>query len=101
MLFQSPWVYVCTLLTPQFMINHFNLISTQSRLKVLKRSLFSINNSYLVSMTQDLNFNLTANFSGFNTTVYNRQGCGSSTCEGVAILKKLYVSVVLGASAKR
>uniref|UniRef100_A0A8D3C4N3 Guanylate cyclase n=1 Tax=Scophthalmus maximus TaxID=52904 RepID=A0A8D3C4N3_SCOMX len=83
MLFQSPWVYVCTLLTPQFMINHFNLISTQSRLKVLKRSLFSINNSYLVSMTQDLNFNLTANFSGFNTTVYNRQGCGSSTCEGV------------------
>uniref|UniRef100_A0A3B5RBD2 Guanylate cyclase n=1 Tax=Xiphophorus maculatus TaxID=8083 RepID=A0A3B5RBD2_XIPMA len=32
---------------------------------------------------------LTANYNGFNTTVYNRQGCGSSTCEGVAILKRL------------
>uniref|UniRef100_A0A8D3BX98 Guanylate cyclase n=1 Tax=Scophthalmus maximus TaxID=52904 RepID=A0A8D3BX98_SCOMX len=63
-----------------------------SQKQLLLQSLFSINNSYLVSMTQDLNFNLTANFSGFNTTVYNRQGCGSSTCEGVAILKKLYVS---------
>ncbi|XP_068605722.1 guanylyl cyclase C [Brachionichthys hirsutus] len=38
----------------------------------------------------DLNFTLTANFNGFNTTVYNRQGCGSSTCEGVAILKTLH-----------
>uniref|UniRef100_A0A671VPM3 Guanylate cyclase n=1 Tax=Sparus aurata TaxID=8175 RepID=A0A671VPM3_SPAAU len=33
-------------------------------------------------MTQDLNFTLTANYNGFNTTLYNRQGCGSSTCEG-------------------
>ncbi|KAK5885352.1 hypothetical protein CesoFtcFv8_019068 [Champsocephalus esox] len=37
-----------------------------------------------------LNFTLTANYNGFNTTVYNRQGCGSSTCEGVAILKLLH-----------
>ncbi|KAM9345724.1 guanylyl cyclase C [Symphorus nematophorus] len=37
-----------------------------------------------------LNFALTANYNGFNTTMYNRQGCGSSTCEGVAILKRLY-----------
>nr|XP_046271779.1 heat-stable enterotoxin receptor [Scatophagus argus] len=37
-----------------------------------------------------LNFTLTANYYGFNTTVYNRQGCGSSTCEGVAILKMLH-----------
>uniref|UniRef100_A0A3Q3VWV2 Guanylate cyclase n=1 Tax=Mola mola TaxID=94237 RepID=A0A3Q3VWV2_MOLML len=35
---------------------------------------------------------LTANYNGFNTTVYNRQGCGSSTCEGVTILKMLHVS---------
>uniref|UniRef100_A0A671VLH8 Guanylate cyclase n=1 Tax=Sparus aurata TaxID=8175 RepID=A0A671VLH8_SPAAU len=41
-------------------------------------------------MTQDLNFTLTANYNGFNTTLYNRQGCGSSTCEGVAIFKKLH-----------
>lgn len=45
-------------------------------------------------MTQELNFNLTANYYGFDTTMYNRQGCGSSTCEGVAILKLLHVSVV-------
>ncbi|XP_068193477.1 guanylyl cyclase C [Antennarius striatus] len=38
----------------------------------------------------ELNFTLTANFNGFNTTVYNRQGCGSSACEGVAILKMLH-----------
>ncbi|KAM6913401.1 guanylyl cyclase C [Lycodopsis pacificus] len=38
----------------------------------------------------DLDFKLTANYNGFNTTVYNRQGCASSTCEGVAILKMLH-----------
>ncbi|XP_029913000.1 heat-stable enterotoxin receptor [Myripristis murdjan] len=37
-----------------------------------------------------LNFTLTANFYGFNTALYNRQGCGSSTCEGVAIIKQLH-----------
>ncbi|XP_047426766.1 guanylyl cyclase C [Mugil cephalus] len=43
-----------------------------------------------------LNFTLTANYNGFNTTVYNRQGCGSSTCEGVAILKLLTSSNEVG-----
>uniref|UniRef100_A0A4W6DLS4 Guanylate cyclase n=1 Tax=Lates calcarifer TaxID=8187 RepID=A0A4W6DLS4_LATCA len=42
------------------------------------------------NIKHDLNFTLTANYNGFNTTVYNRQGCGSSTCEGVAILKALH-----------
>ncbi|KAM7372330.1 hypothetical protein PAMP_009507 [Pampus punctatissimus] len=37
-----------------------------------------------------LNLTLRANYNGFNTTVYKRQGCGSSTCEGVAILKMLH-----------
>ncbi|XP_015243410.1 PREDICTED: heat-stable enterotoxin receptor [Cyprinodon variegatus] len=41
------------------------------------------------NINNGLDFNLTANYNGFNTTVYNRQGCGSSTCEGVAILKAL------------
>ncbi|XP_056143733.1 guanylyl cyclase C [Lampris incognitus] len=36
-----------------------------------------------------LNFTLSANYYGFNTTLYARRGCGSSTCEGVEILKKL------------
>uniref|UniRef100_A0A3P8VDM0 Guanylate cyclase n=1 Tax=Cynoglossus semilaevis TaxID=244447 RepID=A0A3P8VDM0_CYNSE len=32
---------------------------------------------------QGLDFRLTANYNSFNTTIYRRQGCGSSTCEGV------------------
>ncbi|XP_072224711.1 guanylyl cyclase C [Leuresthes tenuis] len=43
----------------------------------------------LENLNHGLDFALTANYNGFNTTVYNRQGCGSSTCEGVAILKLL------------
>ncbi|KAM4530764.1 guanylyl cyclase C [Odontesthes bonariensis] len=43
----------------------------------------------LENLNNGLDFTLTANYNGFNTTVYNRQGCGSSTCEGVAILKML------------
>uniref|UniRef100_A0AAQ6A901 Guanylyl cyclase C n=1 Tax=Amphiprion ocellaris TaxID=80972 RepID=A0AAQ6A901_AMPOC len=50
----------------------------------------NINRSYHFSITQGLDFTLTANYNGFNTTFYNRQGCGSSSCEGVDILKKLY-----------
>uniref|UniRef100_A0A8C4EN84 Guanylate cyclase n=1 Tax=Dicentrarchus labrax TaxID=13489 RepID=A0A8C4EN84_DICLA len=34
-------------------------------------------------MTQVLGFNLTANYNEFTTNAYKRQGCGSSTCEGV------------------
>ncbi|KAI4889235.1 hypothetical protein NFI96_019827 [Prochilodus magdalenae] len=41
----------------------------------------------------DLNFTIKGNFRGFNTTYYRRRGCGSSTCEGVEILKSLYVSL--------
>ncbi|KAM6957863.1 guanylyl cyclase C [Aplochiton taeniatus] len=37
-----------------------------------------------------LNFTLTFNISGFNTSLYIRRGCGSSTCEGVEILKTLH-----------
>ncbi|XP_044186028.1 heat-stable enterotoxin receptor [Thunnus albacares] len=37
-----------------------------------------------------LNFTLKATYNGFNTSMYNRQGCGSSTCEGVATLKMLH-----------
>ncbi|XP_061605465.1 guanylyl cyclase C isoform X3 [Phyllopteryx taeniolatus] len=42
------------------------------------------------NIKHNLSFTLTANFQGFNTTLYNRQGCGSSTCEGVTILKMLH-----------
>ncbi|CAB1415229.1 unnamed protein product [Pleuronectes platessa] len=50
----------------------------------------AIEEDTLENIDNELNFTLTANFSGVDTTVYNRQGCGSSTCEGVAILKRLY-----------
>ncbi|KAK7939396.1 hypothetical protein WMY93_002722 [Mugilogobius chulae] len=43
-----------------------------------------------------IDFTLTANYNGFNTTSYNRQGCGSSTCEGVSILKKLNENLEIG-----
>ncbi|XP_070779054.1 guanylyl cyclase C [Enoplosus armatus] len=42
------------------------------------------------NINHGLNFTLTVNYNGFNTDVYNRQGCGSSSCEGVAILKMLH-----------
>uniref|UniRef100_A0A8C5DT01 Guanylyl cyclase C n=1 Tax=Gouania willdenowi TaxID=441366 RepID=A0A8C5DT01_GOUWI len=45
---------------------------------------------------QDLDFSLTANYSGFTTTSYNQQGCASSTCEGVSILKNLYKKGAVG-----
>uniref|UniRef100_A0A8C6LM91 Guanylate cyclase n=1 Tax=Nothobranchius furzeri TaxID=105023 RepID=A0A8C6LM91_NOTFU len=54
-------------------MGHFNLLSTLCCLLCMK----------------NLTFTLSANYNWFNTTVYNRQGCGSSTCEGVAILKML------------
>ncbi|XP_029294490.1 heat-stable enterotoxin receptor [Cottoperca gobio] len=50
----------------------------------------AIEEDRLENIKHDLNFTLTANYNGFNTNVYNRQGCGSSTCEGVAILKILH-----------
>ncbi|XP_074511504.1 guanylyl cyclase C [Sebastes fasciatus] len=50
----------------------------------------AIEEDRLENIKHDLNFTLTANYNGFDTTVYNRQGCGSSTCEGVAILKLLH-----------
>ncbi|XP_072299840.1 guanylyl cyclase C [Eucyclogobius newberryi] len=43
-----------------------------------------------------INFTLTANYKGFSTSAYNRQGCGSSTCEGVSILKQLQESHKIG-----
>uniref|UniRef100_UPI003AAA61E3 guanylyl cyclase C-like n=1 Tax=Centroberyx gerrardi TaxID=166262 RepID=UPI003AAA61E3 len=44
----------------------------------------------------DVKFNLTANFRGFETTLYRRKGCSSSACEGVEMLKNLTNSGELG-----
>lgn len=58
---------------------------------IINQILMLIHDSSL-STHSGVDFNLTANYNGFNTTMYNRQGCRSSTCEGVAILKTLHVS---------
>uniref|UniRef100_A0AAR2LBI6 Guanylate cyclase n=1 Tax=Pygocentrus nattereri TaxID=42514 RepID=A0AAR2LBI6_PYGNA len=42
-----------------------------------------------------MNFTIKGNFRGFNTTFYQRKGCGSSTCEGVEILKSLTVGCAM------
>uniref|UniRef100_A0A7N8X6L2 Guanylate cyclase n=1 Tax=Mastacembelus armatus TaxID=205130 RepID=A0A7N8X6L2_9TELE len=56
----------------------------------------AIEKDWLENIKHDLNFTLTATFDGFNTSAYKRQGCGSSTCEGVAILKLLHVTGEVG-----
>ncbi|XP_070837421.1 guanylyl cyclase C [Chaetodon trifascialis] len=56
----------------------------------------AIEEDRLENIKHDLNFTLTANFNWFNTTLYNRQGCGSSSCEGVAILKRLHNNGEIG-----
>uniref|UniRef100_A0A674AVF0 Guanylate cyclase n=1 Tax=Salmo trutta TaxID=8032 RepID=A0A674AVF0_SALTR len=54
----------------------------------------AIEADWQLNIAAGLNTKLTANFNGFNTTLYKRRGCGSSTCEGVEILKSLHVSEV-------
>ncbi|CAB1341883.1 unnamed protein product [Coregonus sp. 'balchen'] len=49
-----------------------------------------------LNIAAGLNITLTANFRGFNTTLYKRRGCGSSTCEGVEILKSLHAKGEVG-----
>uniref|UniRef100_A0AAX7ULK5 Guanylate cyclase n=1 Tax=Astatotilapia calliptera TaxID=8154 RepID=A0AAX7ULK5_ASTCA len=45
-----------------------------------------------INAAQAVTFNLTANFSGFDTTLYWYRGCRSSSCEAVAELNNLTVS---------
>ncbi|XP_036420024.1 heat-stable enterotoxin receptor-like [Colossoma macropomum] len=45
---------------------------------------------------ESMNFTIKGNFRGFNTTYYRRRGCGSSTCEGVEILKSLHNTSMVG-----
>ncbi|KAM4524085.1 guanylyl cyclase C [Odontesthes bonariensis] len=49
-----------------------------------------------INAAEGMEFNLTVNFEGFNTTVYRQRGCLSSPCEGVEKLKKLMFSDTLG-----
>uniref|UniRef100_A0A8K9V9D8 Guanylyl cyclase C n=1 Tax=Oncorhynchus mykiss TaxID=8022 RepID=A0A8K9V9D8_ONCMY len=56
----------------------------------------AIEADWQLNMAAGLNTKLTANFNGFNTTLYKRRGCGSSTCEGVEILKSLHTKGEVG-----
>ncbi|XP_034000867.1 heat-stable enterotoxin receptor-like, partial [Trematomus bernacchii] len=49
-----------------------------------------------INAAEDATFNLTANYGGFNTTIYRHKGCRSSACEGVDELKTLLSSGTLG-----
>ncbi|XP_017271662.1 heat-stable enterotoxin receptor isoform X2 [Kryptolebias marmoratus] len=49
-----------------------------------------------INAAEGVGFNLTANFEGFNTTIYRQKDCGSTVCEGVEKLTKLMVSDKLG-----
>ncbi|CAG5910418.1 unnamed protein product [Menidia menidia] len=42
-----------------------------------------------INAAEGMDFNLTVNFEGLNTTLYRKRGCMSSPCEGVEKLKKL------------
>ncbi|KAK3508354.1 hypothetical protein QTP70_022935, partial [Hemibagrus guttatus] len=56
----------------------------------------AIEDENLINNQTGLNFTIKSIFRGFNTTFYRRRGCGSSTCEGVEILKSLHNSSELG-----
>ncbi|KAK2820861.1 hypothetical protein Q5P01_023820 [Channa striata] len=49
-----------------------------------------------INADKGMKFNLTAYYSGFNTTFYQHMGCPSSTCEGVDELKNLIEKKTLG-----
>uniref|UniRef100_A0A3Q0T790 Guanylate cyclase n=1 Tax=Amphilophus citrinellus TaxID=61819 RepID=A0A3Q0T790_AMPCI len=49
-----------------------------------------------INAAQDVGFNLTANFRGFDTTLYWRRGCPSSSCEGVGEINNLMDSGTMG-----
>uniref|UniRef100_UPI0037E8CC1A guanylyl cyclase C n=1 Tax=Semicossyphus pulcher TaxID=241346 RepID=UPI0037E8CC1A len=60
--------------------------------KILK----AIETDASINEEEDLKFNITPKFGGFNTTWYRNGGCYSSACEGVDQLKQLMNSSSLG-----
>ncbi|XP_056460841.1 guanylyl cyclase C [Gadus chalcogrammus] len=56
----------------------------------------AIEKDYKINQAEGLSLKLTASYTGFDTAAYNRPGCGSSSCEGVEILKELHLNKSLG-----
>uniref|UniRef100_A0A3Q2Q3R9 Guanylate cyclase n=1 Tax=Fundulus heteroclitus TaxID=8078 RepID=A0A3Q2Q3R9_FUNHE len=66
-------------------------------LKYVEREILAaIEKDAAISAAEGVRFNLTANFEGFNTTIYSKRGCGSSPCEAVEKLQKLLITGELG-----
>ncbi|XP_042364218.1 heat-stable enterotoxin receptor-like [Plectropomus leopardus] len=64
-------------------------------LKFVKREILkALETDSSINAAEDVGFNLTATYSGLNTTFYRQGGCQSTTCEGVDELKKLIVKSV-------
>ncbi|XP_074553006.1 guanylyl cyclase C [Halichoeres trimaculatus] len=75
-----------------YMINvvHLEDSTDQSRPSVKQVVQQAIEADRQENEKRGLNFTLTANYNNFSTDMFNRQGCGSSTCEGTSILKSLH-----------
>ncbi|KAK5601202.1 hypothetical protein CRENBAI_002759, partial [Crenichthys baileyi] len=66
-------------------------------LKYVKNQILkAIANDTAIGSAEGTGFNITANFEGFNTTIYSQRGCSSSACEAVEKLHKLTVTGKLG-----
>ncbi|MEQ2311086.1 hypothetical protein AMECASPLE_016016, partial [Ameca splendens] len=66
-------------------------------LKYMKKQILkAIADDTAIGSAEGAGFNLTANFEGFNTTIYAQRGCSSSACEAVEKLHKLMVTGGLG-----
>uniref|UniRef100_A0A3B3V0U3 Guanylate cyclase n=1 Tax=Poecilia latipinna TaxID=48699 RepID=A0A3B3V0U3_9TELE len=66
-------------------------------LKYVERKILeAIEKDAEINAAEAFGFNLTANFEGFNTTIYRQGGCYSSPCEAVETLRNLMVRHRLG-----
>ncbi|XP_008434501.1 heat-stable enterotoxin receptor isoform X3 [Poecilia reticulata] len=66
-------------------------------LKYVERKILeAIEKDTEINAAEAFGFNLTANFEGFNTTIYRQGGCYSSPCEAVETLRTLTTTNQLG-----
>ncbi|XP_031429096.1 heat-stable enterotoxin receptor-like [Clupea harengus] len=66
-------------------------------LKYVREAVYSaINKDKLRNEAAGLTYTIRPNFCGFNTTLYRKRGCPSSSCEGVEILKSLHDNKTVG-----
>uniref|UniRef100_A0AAY4C6A0 Guanylate cyclase n=1 Tax=Denticeps clupeoides TaxID=299321 RepID=A0AAY4C6A0_9TELE len=70
---------------------------TQWSLKFVRKAVAAaVQKDRLINEELGVDYTVRPNYCGFNTTLYRRRGCPSSTCEGVEILKSLYENNSVG-----